>query len=125
MIGIDEVRAARPQWQRTGFRYFPYAAPRDGVWWVLRVNHGFPEHDLFTLFVDGTAVAEATPSGGSCPFDASLTRLEPLREGRESLMDPIIARAAIAPVAAFADFGSEDGDTCDFCFNDKDGYAPM
>ena len=122
---IDAVRAAHPAWRRTGFRYLPYAAWHDGAWWVLRVNHGFPEHDLFTLFADRAAVAEATPADGFCPFDASLATLEPLSAGREPLLDPTSARAAIDPVAAFADFGSEDGDTCDFCFNDKDGYAPM
>ncbi|MGX9295505.1 hypothetical protein [Tsukamurella paurometabola] len=125
MIGIDEVRATRPAWRRTGLLYFPYAAFVDGAWWVLRVNHGFPEHDLYTVFVDGTAVADATPGRGSFPFDASLAQLEQLSKGRGPQVEPAVAHAAIAPIAALADYGSENGDTCDFCFGDKDGYAPM
>ncbi|NMD54653.1 hypothetical protein FK530_13225 [Tsukamurella conjunctivitidis] len=106
-------------------RYFPYAAVVDDAWWVLRVNHGFPEHDLYTVFVDGTAVADATPGRGSSPFDASLARLDQLSKGRGPQVEPAVAHAAIAPIAAFADYGSENDDTCDFCFGDKDGYAPM
>lgn len=121
---IDEVRAARPEWRRTGFRYFPYAAVVDGAWWVLRVNHGFPEHDLLTLFVDGEVLVDVTPGSRSSPFEVSLTQLEPLLGGREPLLDPSAARAAVEPVSGFADYGNEHGDPCDFCFRDKDGYAP-
>ncbi|WP_336671075.1 hypothetical protein [Tsukamurella sp. USMM236] len=122
---IEDVRAASPEWYRTGFRYFPYAARHDDAWWVLRVNHGFPEHNLLTLFVGGAAVVDVTPGSSSSPFHTSLSRLQPLGGGREPLLEPAVARTAIEPIAAFADFGSEDGDTCDFCFNVKDGYAPM
>lgn len=125
MIGIDAVVATRPAWRQTGLKYFPYAAWHDGAWWILRVNHGFPEHDLFTLFIGGAAVVDVTPGSSSSPFHTSLSRLQPLSGGGEPLLEPAVARAAIEPIAAFADFGSEDGDTCDFCFNDKDGYAPM
>ena len=115
MIGIDAVRAAVPDWRRTGFRYFPYAAVVDGARWVLRVNHGFPEHDLLTLFVDGAAVADVTPGAGSSPFETSLAGLAPLGGGREPMLEPVAARAAIAAVAAFADYGSENGDPCLCC----------
>ncbi|CAM3684241.1 hypothetical protein ACXYTP_09320 [Tsukamurella ocularis] len=125
MIDIASVRSARPAWLRTGFRFFPYAAVVDGAWWVLRVNHGFPEHDLLTLFVDGAVVVDVTPGGSSSPFDSGLARLDPLLGGREPLLDAATARTAIAAVAGFADYGSENGDACDFCFRDKDGYARM
>ena len=54
--------AVRPHWQRTGYRFFPFATEQSGHWWVLRLNHGFPEHDLYTLFIDGKAAADLTGS---------------------------------------------------------------
>lgn len=49
---------ARPvEWRRTGARVFVHAARVDGTWWVLRLN-GFPDHPLFTLFVDGTGIGD-------------------------------------------------------------------
>lgn len=59
---IDDIRAATPEWYRTGFRKFPYSALHDDAWWVLRVNHGFPEHDLLTLFVGGATVVDVPPA---------------------------------------------------------------
>ena len=45
------------RWQRTGARVFNFAARVDGAWWVLRLN-GFPDHRMFTLFIDGRAVGD-------------------------------------------------------------------
>jgi hypothetical protein len=51
-----EDHLTRPvAWQRTGAPVFVYAARVDHAWWVLRLN-GFPDHPLFTLFVDGVVV---------------------------------------------------------------------
>ena len=36
---------------------FIYAACVDDTWWVLRLN-GFPDHPLYTLFVDGVVVGD-------------------------------------------------------------------
>lgn len=44
-------------WQHTTARVFVHAAWVDGTWWVLRLN-GFPDHPLFTLFVDGSCVGD-------------------------------------------------------------------
>ncbi len=52
--------SARPPWTRTGYEFFPYAAQHCGQWWVLRLNHGFPEHDLYTAFIDGSPAADLT-----------------------------------------------------------------
>jgi hypothetical protein len=52
--------ATDPDWLRTGYEFFPYAADVAGQAWVLRANHCFPEHYLCTLFIDGRAVAEVT-----------------------------------------------------------------
>ncbi len=38
-------------WRRVRSNVFPYAALLDGGWVVLRLN-GFPDHPLYTLFVD-------------------------------------------------------------------------
>jgi hypothetical protein len=44
-------------WQHTDTRVFVHAARVDDAWWVLRLN-GFPDHPLFTLFVDGVVVGD-------------------------------------------------------------------
>jgi hypothetical protein len=96
----------------------------DGAWWVLRVNHGFPEHDLLTLFVDGEVLVDITPGCGASPFETTLAGLRPLGGGTEAALDPESAGEAIGPVAEFADYGSEHGDPCIFCSGDADGRAP-
>ena len=52
--------AAQPHWTRTGYKFFPYVARQSGQWWVLRLNFGFPEHDMYTLFVDAKPVVDIT-----------------------------------------------------------------
>ncbi|WP_280243401.1 hypothetical protein [Nocardia abscessus] len=94
---------ARPQWQRTGIARFPVAALVDNQWWVLRIN-GFPDHPLWTLFVDGTP-----------RFDLDDT---PPTWGRPSVrsapsLDPRTAEQAVAPIQSFTAYGSEVGDPCD------------
>lgn len=37
-----------------------YAARQTDQWWVLRLNFGFPEHDMYTLFVDATPGVDIT-----------------------------------------------------------------
>ena len=50
----------QPAWRRTGYKFFPYAARHGGQWWVLRFNYCFPEHDLYTVFIDGCAAVDVT-----------------------------------------------------------------
>ncbi|WP_380280185.1 hypothetical protein [Kitasatospora purpeofusca] len=43
---------AQVPWHETDSGAFPHAARVGGRWWVLRLN-GFPDHPLYTLFIDG------------------------------------------------------------------------
>ncbi|MGK8510216.1 hypothetical protein ACRS5S_19935 [Nocardia asiatica] len=97
---------ARPRWRRTGTARFPVAADVDGHWWVMRIN-GFPDHPLWTLFIDGTPRFDMddTPPAWGRPTDPAPT------------LDPHTAAQVVAPVQGFAAYGSEVGDPCDdpFC----------
>ncbi|HEY1572993.1 MAG TPA: hypothetical protein VGG05_16745 [Pseudonocardiaceae bacterium] len=44
-------------WRHTGARVFVYAARVDHAWWVLRLN-GFPDHPLYTLFMEGIVAGD-------------------------------------------------------------------
>ena len=99
---------APPRWHPTGYLFFPYAAEQSGHWWVLRLNPGFPEHDLYTMFVDGRAVADVT--------------VEPDRSLGADL-DPAVAAEVVRRVSGFADYGSERGEPCDRCAAGRDGMT--
>ncbi len=107
---------ARPVWQRTGHPAFPFAAHQCGQWWVLRFNRGFPEHDMYTLFVDGQAAADITADPNHpMPLLAGIGAL-PTSPGADSpTLAADTATAAIATVDGYADYGSEHGDPCVFC----------
>ena len=122
MTGTAIDTSARPDWQRTGYTYFPYAAQRSGQWWVLRLNLGFPAHDLCTLFIDGIAAADIT--GGAdhpLPLAASVGALKwsDSADG-EPHLDADTATAVVQAVAAYANYGSEHGDPCLLCSEDVD-----
>ncbi|WP_280506231.1 hypothetical protein [Nocardia farcinica] len=106
MPSVEFVRTARPRWRRTGDARFPVAARVAGKWWVLRINP-FPDHDLWTLFVDGAARFDLTAVPESWG-EPSQTRRR-LWPGR--------ARRVLRPVRGFAVYGSEVGEPCDnpFC----------
>jgi hypothetical protein len=98
---------ARPEWRRTGDTRFPVAAVVGGLWWVLRIN-SFPDHPLWTLFVDGVRRLDFddVPTSWGQPADPSA----PLLECRT-------ADEVVAPVKDFVAYGSEVGKPCDnpFC----------
>src|ERR1700757_5132208 len=88
--------AADPQWLRTGYKFFPYAARQSGQWWVLRLNHGFPEHDMYTLFVDGKAAVDVT---GSADHSSALVRsIAPLRPYDPAAGEPTLEADEAATV---------------------------
>ncbi|WP_019631132.1 hypothetical protein [Actinomadura atramentaria] len=91
------------EWWRTGDARFPVAANMDGCWVVLRLN-GFPDHPLWTVFVDGAARwdADALPPEWGAPLETSATA-----------PDPALAAQVLAPVQGFAVYGSEVGEPCD------------
>lgn len=99
---------AQPRWRRTGYRFFPYAAELSGTWWVLRLNPGFPEHDMYTLFVDGHAAADLT-------IDPDLNLAADLA--------PEVATDVVRTVAGYVNYGTERDDACDFCSGDYDGMT--
>lgn len=84
-------------------RVFPFAAEANGEWWVLRMND-FPEHPLFTLFIDGEAI---------CDLDdpPETWRLRP----HESLpvLDGATRATVLEAMRSFGPYGSEVGTPCD------------
>jgi hypothetical protein len=116
--------AARPHWQRTGYKYFPYAARQSGQWWVLRLNHGFPEHDMYTLFVDANAVADITGNTeDSVSLVASIGSLKPYGDAVEPALDAETARAVVGNISKYVNYGSEHDDLCPFCSSDYHGMT--
>jgi hypothetical protein len=95
-----DKQAARPQWHRTGNAYFPAAAQVNGAWWVLRIN-SFPDHPLWTLFVDGVRQCDVNdiPSNWGIPTDPSNPQL-----------DKTTATGVLAALVGLTDYGSEDPD---------------
>jgi hypothetical protein len=98
---------ARPDWRSTGNRRFPLAAEVDGHWWVVRLNV-FPDHCMWTLFIDGVVrydIEKTPPSWG---------RLHP---GTAPPLDSAIADMVLAPIRHLLAYGSEVGRPCDnpFC----------
>ncbi|MGW5649089.1 hypothetical protein ACWEV3_42825 [Saccharopolyspora sp. NPDC003752] len=97
---------ARPQWRRTGDTRFPVAATVDGRSWVLRLNI-FPDHPLWTLFVDGDRrfdIDDTPPTWGK-PLDKTAPPL-----------DAAAAEEVLAPIRDFVAYGSEVGAPCDNMF---------
>lgn len=105
--------------------FFPYAAQQSGAWWVLRYNTGFPEHDLFTVFVNGRAVADITGDAkAEIPLVASVGVLpSPSQNAGIPALDFGIAATVVGEIAQYVEYGSEDGGECTFCSSDRDGMT--
>lgn len=118
--------ATDPDWLRTGYRYFPYAARVDDRWWTLRANYCFPAHDAFTVFIDDHAVAEVTAGPDDHrPLVAGIGRLAMTHPDERSahlpVMAPALAIRVIGVVARFVNHGSEWEDPCIYCeFAERD-----
>jgi hypothetical protein len=96
-----------PHWNATGNPYFPLAARVSSQWWVLRLN-SFPDHPLWTLFVDGEArcdIDDAPPAWGNVTSVGA------------PALGSADARDALDRVRDFIAYGSETGQPCDnpFC----------
>ncbi|WP_280426843.1 hypothetical protein [Nocardia carnea] len=103
----QDVAQARPEWKSTGSTKFPLAARVDGCWWVLRMNP-FPDHCMWTLFIDGVVrydLEKTPPDWGR------------LGLGSAPLLDQVTTDRILAPLRGFTVYGSEAGRPCDdpFC----------
>ncbi|MFD7982181.1 hypothetical protein ACFV4M_02235 [Kitasatospora indigofera] len=97
----------RAVWHRTGTGVFPYAARTDGHWWVLRLND-FPEHPLWTLFVDAQVVGD---------LDDAPAGLQPAPgTALPGLSEPERAEV-LRLVEGLGPYGAESGTPCtsDYC----------
>lgn len=93
------------EWRRTDEAVFAHAARVDGAWWVLRRN-SFPDHPLYTLFVDGTVIGDVEDVAIRAPtWDLAVTDRPALADGQRT--------EALAPVRDLAPYGSEAGRPCD------------
>ncbi len=110
--GTGSFPAWPPQavFHRTGTSVFPYAALVDGRWWILRLND-FPEHPLYTLFVDSRSVTDLRDD----PADWR-------RMSEAWATAPVLDAAARAEVlrlmAGLGPYGAEYGTPCtdnDYC----------
>jgi hypothetical protein len=115
--------SARPNWMRTGDKHFPYAARSSGQWWVLRWNYDFPQHDMYTLFIGGSAVFDITAGRADArPLVSSTFALRPFRrDAAEPALTPELAEQAVHPVNGYVVYGSEVNDPGDWCEHLADG----
>ena len=99
--GVDFLARA-VEWRRTGDPVFVYAARVDDAWWVLRRN-SFPDHPLYTLFVDGVVVGDVQDLATRAPaWDLAVSARPALTDGE-----------ALAPLRGLGAYGSEVGRPCD------------
>ncbi|MBB4911708.1 hypothetical protein [Actinophytocola algeriensis] len=93
------------EWRPADEAVFVYAARVDGAWWVLRRN-SFPDHPLYTLFVDGAVVGDVEDLGTRAPaWDLDVA-------GRPALTGEQRAEA-LSSLRGFGPYGSEVGRPCD------------
>ena len=120
---IDET--AQPHWLRTGYKFFPYAAKQSGQRWVLRLSYGFPDHDMYTVFVDGRPAVDITGSPDhSSAWARGIASLRPYHPAAaESTLDADMAATVVGTVSRYVDYGSEHDDPCICCSDDRDGMT--
>lgn len=97
------VLAGPVGWYRTRIDPFHRAAWIDGRCWVLRLND-FPEHPLYTLFVDGIVVGDLDDVPATWATFA--LRLLPV-------LDDERRAAVIELMAQLGSYGAEHGQPCD------------
>lgn len=98
--------SASPAWHRSGDACFPTAARVGSDWWVLRVN-SFPDHPLWTLFINGESRFDVDDPPASWGHPAS-DALPALSESD--------AAAALRGLKGLTAYGSEVGRPCDNLF---------
>ncbi|MFJ9523686.1 hypothetical protein ACIRPK_36365 [Kitasatospora sp. NPDC101801] len=95
-------------WHDTGTSVFPYAVRVEGRWWVLRLND-FPEHPLYTLFIDAQVI-------GDMDDDPAAWQQLPSPEMVPALVAPERAKV-LHLMAGLGPYGTETGTPCtgDWC----------
>lgn len=90
-------------WLNTGTTVFRYAARVGASWWVLRLND-FPDHPLFTLFVDARVVGDVDdlPAAWRIGPRATMERTTEAERGE-----------VLGLMAGLGPYGSEVGQRCD------------
>ncbi|MFJ7277833.1 hypothetical protein [Kitasatospora sp. NPDC098663] len=105
-------------WCDTGTGVFCYAARVEGRWWVLRLND-FPEHPLYTFFIDAQVVGDVTD-------DPAVWQQLPSPEALPALSAPELTEV-LRLMAGLGPYGAEAGTPCtgDWCTCGilTDGYA--
>lgn len=92
-------------WLRTGAPVFVHAAQVGGTWWVLRRN-GFPDHPLYTLFVDGAVAGDLEDIRTRAPsWDMDV-------DSRPALTDAERTEI-LASLRGLGPYGAEAGQPCD------------
>ena len=91
---------------------------------MLRLNHGFPDHDMYTVFIDGSPAADITANPDDpSPLIAGVASLKPYDPAAaEPVLDADTAAAVVTAVSRYVNYGSEHDDPCIFCSED---YDPM
>jgi hypothetical protein len=92
-------------WRRTGAPAFTHAARVNGAWWVLRRN-GFPDHPLYTLFVNGTVVGDVQDLPTHAPAWDLDTAARPWLTADER--DEVLT-----VLRGLGPYGAEVGEACD------------
>ncbi|MFD7700678.1 hypothetical protein [Streptomyces caelestis] len=91
----------------TGSKFFPYATREAQQWVVLRLND-FPEHPLYTLFVDARPIGDFD----DVPDDWVLPA-----PGTSSVLTAQEGEEALRPISGLEAYGTETGSPClgEFC----------
>jgi hypothetical protein len=104
-------------WRRAGSPVYVRAAVVEGCWWVLRLND-FPEHPLYTLFIDGDVIGDVDDLPGRWEFAVEQAGLS--RDERDEVL---------GLMRGLARYGAEAGQPCDgdwcTCSILTDDYAAL
>jgi len=86
---------------------------------------GFPDHDMYTIFIDGQVAGDVTGDvESSVPLVASIGALNPNPStAQEPILEAAAARAVVDGVARFVEYGSEHGQSCVSCSDDRDALT--
>lgn len=91
-------------WQPTAAAIYPFATRIDQQWWVLRLN-SFPDHPLYTLFVDAAVVCDVEDLRTNAPTWNLNPTNPPLTPGQRA--------EVLSLMRGLGPYGSEVNQPCD------------